>query len=79
MKSIRAKIMWLLFYSVLISSLIIGAMGIFLTANVINQSSTENMRLLCKNNADNIDAILDAAYTSPALADVALLGLLLEE
>ena len=55
MKSIRAKIMWLLFYSVLISSLIIGAMGIFLTANVINQSSTENMRLLCKNNADNID------------------------
>ena len=32
-----------------------------------------------ENDADNIDAILDAAYTSPALTDIGLLGLLLEE
>lgn len=30
-----------------------------------------------ENDADNVDALLDAAYTSPALADVKLLGLLL--
>lgn len=32
-----------------------------------------------ENDADNIDAILDGAYTSPALTDIGLLGLLLEE
>lgn len=32
-----------------------------------------------ENNADNIDAILDGAYTAPALADIGLLDLLLEE
>ena len=32
-----------------------------------------------ENDADNIDAILDGAYCSPALTDTALLGLLLEE
>lgn len=32
-----------------------------------------------ENDADNIDAILDGAYRSPALADISLLGLLLEE
>lgn len=32
-----------------------------------------------ENDADNVDALLDAAYTSPALADVRLLGLLLED
>lgn len=32
-----------------------------------------------ENDADNMDAILDGAYTSPALTDVKLLGLLLEE
>lgn len=32
-----------------------------------------------ENDAENIDAILDGAYTSPALTDVGLLGLLLEE
>ena len=32
-----------------------------------------------ENDADNLDAILDGAYTSPALADLSLLGLLLEE
>lgn len=32
-----------------------------------------------ENDADNIDAILDAAYTSPALADIRLLDILLEE
>lgn len=32
-----------------------------------------------ENDADNIDTILDGAYTSPALADIGLLGLLLED
>lgn len=32
-----------------------------------------------ENDAENIDAILDAAYISPALADIGLLDLLLEE
>lgn len=32
-----------------------------------------------ENDPENVDAILDAAYTSPALADTALLGLLLTE
>ncbi len=55
MKSIRSKIMWLLFSSVLIASLVIGSLGIYLTSDIIKESSTENMRLLCKNNADKID------------------------
>lgn len=57
MKSIRAKIMWLLFISVLVASLVIGTLGITLTSSVIQESSTENMNLLCKNNADKIDVI----------------------
>ena len=32
-----------------------------------------------ENNADNVDAILDAAYTAPAFRDDGLLGLLLEK
>ena len=32
-----------------------------------------------ENDADNVDAILDGAYESPALTDAALLGLLLED
>ena len=32
-----------------------------------------------ENDADNVDAILDGAYTSPALTDIGLLGLLLED
>lgn len=32
-----------------------------------------------ENNPDNVEAILDGAYTSPALADIRLLGLLLED
>lgn len=32
-----------------------------------------------ENDTDNIDAILDGTYTSPALTDIGLLGLLLEE
>ena len=32
-----------------------------------------------ENDADNVDAILDGAYTSPALTDISLLGLLLED
>lgn len=57
MRSIRSKIMWLLFCSVLISSILIGATGIGLTATVIKENSTENMNLLCKNNADKIDIV----------------------
>lgn len=37
MKSIRAKIMWLLFGSVLIASLVIGAVGTILTSGVIEK------------------------------------------
>lgn len=43
---------------------------------------TETAQLYSKeieNDADNIDMILDGAYTSPALADIGLLDLLLEE
>lgn len=55
MKSIRAKIMWLLFSSVFIASVIIGAFSIVLTSDIIKERSTENMQLLCKTNADKID------------------------
>lgn len=55
MNSIRAKIMWLLSGSALISSLIIGLLGLLLTSAVINKNSTENMNLLCRTHADNID------------------------
>ena len=58
MRSIRAKIMWLIFGSILIASVIIGAMGIILTSGVIEKSSTENMNLLCKTNADGVDIAL---------------------
>ena len=58
MRSIRAKIMWLLSGSVLISSFIIGLLSILLTSTVINESSTENMKLLCRNHADKIDISL---------------------
>lgn len=82
MKSIRSKIMWLLFSSVLIVSLIVGAIGIALTSNVINDSSRENMRLLCKNNADKIDMTFAkieesvntlAHYAESELTDIKLL------
>lgn len=58
MKSIQAKIMWLLFWCVLVSSLIIGSLGIVLTTTTIRESSTENMKLLCKTKADKIDIVL---------------------
>ena len=58
MRSIRAKIMWLLSGGVLISSFIIGLLSIILTSTVINESSTENMKLLCRNHADKIDISL---------------------
>ena len=32
-----------------------------------------------ENDAENVDALLDAAYTEPAMADIRLLGLLLED
>ena len=47
--------MLLLFGSVFIASFVIGALGITLTRNVIEESSTENMNLLCRTNADRID------------------------
>ncbi len=58
MKSISAKIMWLLFGSVLITSLIVGTIGTLLTSSVIEKSSTENMNLLCKTNAGEVDIVL---------------------
>lgn len=82
MKSIRSKIMWLLFASVLIVSLLIGTIGIVLTSNVISKSSTENMRLLCKNNADKIDITFAkveesintlAHYAESELSDITML------
>lgn len=72
MKSIRAKIMWLLFISVLIASLIIGSVSIFLTSNVIGKHSNENMTLLCKINSDKLDAIFSQIEESiNTLADYA--------
>ena len=72
MKSIRAKIMWLLFISVLIASLIIGSMSIFLTSNVIGKHSNENMTLLCKINSDKLDAVFSQIEESiNTLADYA--------
>ncbi|MBR2406476.1 MAG: EAL domain-containing protein [Clostridia bacterium] len=74
--------MWLLFGSVLIASLIIGMMSITLTASVIQKSSTENMNLLCKSNADDMDISLAkiedsvdtlAHYAEAELIDVKLL------
>lgn len=58
MKSIRTKIMLLLFGSVLLASLIIGALGIAVTAKIVKENSNQNMNLLCKVNADEIDIIL---------------------
>ena len=51
-----------------------------LTLNALGGDLVETAQLWSKeieNDADNVDALLDAAYTSPALADVKLLGLLL--
>jgi hypothetical protein len=53
-----------------------------LVIHTLGGDLTETAQLYSKeieNDADNIDAILDAAYTSPALADIGLLDLLLEE
>ena len=58
MKSIRAKIMCLLFCSVLIASLVIGNVCTLLTSGVIEKSSAENMNLLCKTNAGEVDILL---------------------
>ena len=58
MRSIRAKITSLLAGSILISSFIIGLLSILLTSTVISESSTENMKLLARTNADKIDISL---------------------
>lgn len=51
-----------------------------LLVNAIGGDPTDTAQLFSKeieNNPDNIEAILDGAYTSPAFTDVSLLGLLL--
>ena len=51
-----------------------------LLINALGGDVTETAQLFSKeieNDPDNIDAILDAAYTHPAFADVSILGLLL--
>lgn len=50
--------------------------------NALGGDLTETAQLYSKeieNNSDNVDAILDGTYAAPALADIGLLGLLLEE
>ena len=85
MKSIRAKIMWLLFGSVLIASLIIGTVGTILTSGVIEKSSTENMNLLCKTNAGEVDIVLakieDSVNTLShnALSELSDIGMLKDD
>lgn len=78
MKSIRAKIMLLLFGSVFIASFVIGSLGITLTRNVIEESSTENMNLLCRTNADRIDITFakteDSVDTLAHYAEASLSG-----
>jgi len=49
----------------------------FLGGDLLNMAQLYSKEI--ENDADNIDAILDGAYTVPALADIGLLGLLLEE
>ena len=82
MKSIRAKIMWLLFSSVVIASLIIGTMSVILTSSIIEKNSTDNMTLLCKTNADEIEILLAktedsvdtlAHYAQAELTDIQIL------
>ena len=58
--------MWVLFISVSISSLIIGALGIALTSNIISHSSNQNMNLLCKTNADELDIVFAKVEDSVA-------------
>ena len=57
---------------VIVSCLVINSLGgdLAQTAQLYSKE--------IENDADNIDAILDGAYTSPALADICLLDLLLE-
>lgn len=52
-----------------------------LVIKLLGGSLTDTAQLYSKeieNDADNVDALLDAAYTAPAMADIRLLGLLLE-
>lgn len=58
---------------IIVSCLVIKALG----GNLPETAQLYSKEI--ENDADNIDAILDGAYTSPALADIGLLGLLLEE
>lgn len=64
MKSIRSKIMWLLFSSVLVCSLVIGTLCIFLTSIVIEKNSNENMALMCELYSKDIDILFAKAEDS---------------
>ena len=64
MKSIRSKIMWLLFSSVLVCSLVIGAFCIFLTSIVIEENSNDNMALMCELYSKDIDVLFASAEDS---------------
>ena len=58
---------------IVLSCLVIKSLG----GNLMETAQLYSKEI--ENDADNIDAILDGAYTSPALTDIGLLGLLLEE
>jgi lysine-N-methylase len=58
---------------IIASCLVIKALG----GNLLSTAQLYSKEI--ENDADNIDSILDGAYTSPALADIGLLGLLLED
>lgn len=58
---------------IVLSCLVIKSLG----GNLLETAQLYSKEI--ENDADNIDAILDGAYTSPALADIRLLWLLLEE
>ena len=85
MKSIRAKIMWLLFGSVLIASLVIGTVCTLLTSGIIEKGSAENMNLLCKTNAGEVDIVLakieDSVNTLShnALSELSDIGMLKDD
>lgn len=73
MNTIRSKIMRSIFSVVLVASLLTGLSGTVTTAFIINKSSTENMNLLCENNADQVNILFERAEESvTALANYLL-------
>ena len=57
----------------ILSCLVVKSLG----GNVVQTAQLYSKEI--ENDAENVEAILDSAYTSPALTDVALLGILLEK